>query len=102
MFEDAGHFFMYASGAAVSYAESPDTLADDLQTVKPMTGLSVPRVYERIFDNMRTQASESPLKKRVFDTSITYPAVRPSGYRGTDLQRKVRCALLVYASAKDG
>jgi len=66
----AGHFFMYASGAAVGYAESPDTLADDLQTVQPMTGLSVPRVYERIFDNMRTQASESPLKKRIFDWAM--------------------------------
>lgn len=66
----AGHFFMYASGAAVSYAESPDTLADDLKRVKPTTGASVPRVYERIFDTMRTQASESPVKKRIFDWAM--------------------------------
>jgi len=66
----AGHFLMYASGAAVSYAESPDTLAEDLRTVEPTTGASVPRVYERIFDTMRTQASESPIKKRIFDWSL--------------------------------
>ncbi|MDS0222871.1 long-chain fatty acid--CoA ligase [Haloarcula sp. S1AR25-5A] len=66
----AGHFLMYASGAAVSYAESPDTLADDLRTVEPTTGASVPRVYERIFDTMRTQASESSVKKRIFDWSL--------------------------------
>jgi long-chain acyl-CoA synthetase len=66
----AGHFLMYASGAAVSYAESPDTLAEDLRTVKPTTGASVPRVYERIFDTMRTEASGSPVKKRVFDWSL--------------------------------
>ncbi|MDT3435596.1 long-chain fatty acid--CoA ligase [Haloarcula sp. 1CSR25-25] len=66
----AGHFLMYASGAAVSYAESPDTLAEDLRTVEPTTGASVPRVYERIFDTMRTEASGSPVKKRVFDWSL--------------------------------
>jgi len=66
----AGHFLMYASGAAVGYAESPDTLAEDLQRVQPTTGASVPRVYERIFDTMRTQAGESPVKKRIFDWSL--------------------------------
>ena len=66
----AGHFLMYASGAAVGYAESPDTLAEDLRTVEPTTGASVPRVYERIFDTMRTQAGESPVKKRIFDWSM--------------------------------
>jgi len=66
----AGHFLMYASGAAVGYAESPDTLAADLQIVQPTTGASVPRVYERIFDTMRTQAGESPVKKRIFDWSL--------------------------------
>ncbi|WP_336339261.1 AMP-dependent synthetase/ligase [Haloarcula brevis] len=66
----AGHFLMYASGAAVSYAESPDTLAEDLRTVRPTTGASVPRVYERIFDTMRTEAGGSPVKKRIFDWSL--------------------------------
>ena len=40
----AGHFMMFAAGATVAYAESPDTLKEDFQTVEPTTSTSVPRV----------------------------------------------------------
>ncbi|WP_440007778.1 AMP-dependent synthetase/ligase [Halomicrococcus sp. SG-WS-1] len=63
----AGHFLMFASGATVAYAESPDTLRDDFQAVRPTTGTSVPRVYERIYDAIRSQAEETELKRRIFD-----------------------------------
>ncbi|WP_459191327.1 AMP-dependent synthetase/ligase [Halosimplex sp. J119] len=66
----AGHFLMFASGATVGYAESPDTLPEDLELLQPTTGASVPRVYERIFDNMREQASESDAKQRIFEWAI--------------------------------
>ncbi|WP_135302589.1 AMP-dependent synthetase/ligase [Haloarcula amylovorans] len=66
----AGHFFMYGSGATVGYVENPDTLADDIQKIRPNTGASVPRVYERIFGNMREQASESPVKQRIFEWAM--------------------------------
>lgn len=66
----AGHFFMYASGVTVCYAESPDTLADDLNQVRPHIGASVPRVYERIFRRMREQAGDSPVKERIFDWAL--------------------------------
>nr|WP_268869910.1 long-chain fatty acid--CoA ligase [Halosimplex carlsbadense] len=66
----AGHFLMFASGATVGYAESPDTLPEDLQLLSPTTGASVPRVYERIFDNMREQASDSAAKERIFEWAV--------------------------------
>jgi len=66
----AGHFLMFASGATVGYAESPDTLPEDLQLLSPTTGASVPRVYERIFDNMREQASGSAAKERIFEWAV--------------------------------
>ncbi|MEF8784688.1 MAG: long-chain fatty acid--CoA ligase [Haloarculaceae archaeon] len=65
-----GHFLMLASGAAIGYAEHPDTLSEDLQLLRPTTGASVPRVYERIFDTMREQAGESGAKRRIFDWSL--------------------------------
>ncbi|WP_255195634.1 AMP-dependent synthetase/ligase [Halorarius litoreus] len=65
-----GHFFMFASGGTVAYAESADTVADDIKTVKPTTATSVPRVYERIYDSMREQASESPTKERIFEWAL--------------------------------
>jgi long-chain acyl-CoA synthetase len=66
----AGHFLMFASGATVGYAESSDTVAEDIVALSPTTGASVPRVYERIFDRMREQASDSPAKERIFEWAV--------------------------------
>jgi len=61
----AGHFLMFGAGATVAYAESPDTVADDIRTVEPSGASSVPRVYERIFDDMRSEAPEA-----IFDRAV--------------------------------
>ena len=66
----SGHFLMFGIGASVGYVEDPDTLADDIKLIQPNTGASVPRVYERIFDRMREQASESPVKERIFGWAL--------------------------------
>ncbi len=63
----AGHFLLFASGAHVCYAESPDTLREDFALCEPTVGTSVPRVYEKIFDAVREQAAESPTKARIFE-----------------------------------
>lgn len=63
----AGHFLMFAAGATVAYAESPDTVQEDFQAVSPTTGTSVPRVYERMYDAIREQAESSPVKERLFE-----------------------------------
>ncbi|WP_276274868.1 long-chain fatty acid--CoA ligase [Haladaptatus sp. QDMS2] len=66
----AGHFVMFASGGTVAYAESADTVSEDIVRVRPTTATSVPRVYERIFDSMREQASESDVKERIFNWAV--------------------------------
>jgi len=63
----AGHFSMFAAGACVAYAESPDTLQEDFSKVQPTTATSVPRVYEKIYDAIREQATESSVKQRIFE-----------------------------------
>jgi len=62
----AGHFFMFGSGATVGYVASPDTLSEDIAKIQPNAGLSVPRVYERIFGTMRQEASGSAVTERIF------------------------------------
>jgi len=66
----AGHYLMFAAGATVAYAESPDTLREDFQLVRPTVGTSVPRVYEKLYDAIRSQASESGLKRRIFEWAV--------------------------------
>lgn len=66
----AGHFLMFASGATIGYAESPDTIPEDINKIQPDTGTSVPRIYERIFDRMRDTAGETTIKQRIFEWSV--------------------------------
>jgi long-chain acyl-CoA synthetase len=63
----AGHFLMFAAGATVAYAESADTLREDFELVRPTVGTSVPRVYEKLYETIRSRASESPVKARIFE-----------------------------------
>jgi len=42
----AGHFFPCYSAATVSYAESIDTVAENMQEIKPTLMVSVPRLYQ--------------------------------------------------------
>lgn len=65
-----GHFSMFASGATVVYAESPETVAEDIKNVSPDGMTSVPRVYERIYDSMHEQARGSRIKERIFDWAL--------------------------------
>lgn len=66
----AGHFQMFAAGATVAYAESTDTLQEDFPLVNPSTGTSVPRVYEKLYDSIREQASDSPVSERIFEWAV--------------------------------
>ncbi len=61
-----GHFVMFGSGVHVCYAESPDSLREDFGLIEPSIGASVPRVYERLYDAIRSQATESALGARIF------------------------------------
>jgi long-chain acyl-CoA synthetase len=100
----AGHFFMYASGVTVCYAENPETLADDLEAVQPHMGASVPRVYERIFRQMREQAGESPVKERIFDWALgvarEHARTDDPGI-GLELQHRL-ADRLVYSTVREG
>jgi len=100
----AGHFFMYNLGACVAFAESPDTLKEDFPKVEPTVANSVPRVFEKLYDGIREQASESPLAQRIFEwaTDVSrdvYEADRP----GAGLRVKYWLAdRLVFQQIKEG
>ncbi|MXR52796.1 AMP-binding protein [Halovenus sp. WSH3] len=69
-FERSNHFQNFASGVTIGYAESTDTIAEDIKTLEPEFAAAVPRVYERIYNGIREQASESPARKRVFEWAV--------------------------------
>ncbi len=63
----AGHYQMFATGTSIAYAESMDTVPENLVEVRPTLVLSVPRLYEKMYARvLDTAMSGSAVKKRIF------------------------------------
>lgn len=63
----AGHYLSCYPGATVSYAESVDTVAENMGEVKPTVMVSVPRLYEKIYSKVIDSVeSGSPVKRKIF------------------------------------
>lgn len=61
----AGHFLMFHVGAAIYYAESVNTVAENLLEVRPSVMASVPRIYEKIFARIYDAVSAGGFLKRL-------------------------------------
>lgn len=62
-----GYYLTVMSGSTVAYSRGIPQLAEDLQTIRPTMLISVPRIYERIWGNIRAKLDEgSPLRKKLF------------------------------------
>jgi len=58
--------FLY-KGASIAYAESVDTVAENLVEVRPTIMISVPRLFDKIYAKvMDNVLSQPPLKRRIF------------------------------------
>ncbi len=63
----AGHYLMFHVGCSIAYAESIDTVPQDLMLVRPTLVLSVPRLYEKMYARVLDSAlSGGAVKKRIF------------------------------------
>jgi len=62
-----GHYSMFHAGVIVNYAGSIDTVAADMQDLRPTMMASVPRLYEKIFSRVldSVRASSAP-RQRIF------------------------------------
>ncbi|MBP7585814.1 MAG: long-chain fatty acid--CoA ligase [Spirochaetes bacterium] len=63
----AGHFYGMYVGLTASYAESMDTIVQDIQEKRPTEILAVPRVCEKVYARITMQVREQPAwKQKVF------------------------------------
>ena len=63
----AGHFYGMYVGITASYAESLDTLIQDIQEKRPTVVLAVPRVLEKVYQQIISQVQDqTPFKQKVF------------------------------------
>ncbi len=66
---ECGHGTAMHAAVTIAYS-SPQTLIQDLQIFRPTVFMSVPRIYERVYMAMRDMASQSPVKKAIFNFAI--------------------------------
>ena len=67
VFERAGIYFYLLAGISVYYAESLETIGDNLREIQPHTFTTVPRLLEKIYDKILAKGYElSGVKKKLF------------------------------------
>ncbi len=67
----AGYYLPMMAGASVVYARSIPDLAEDLAIQKPTVLISVPRIYERIYNRIQDELATRPnLVRRLFHTAL--------------------------------
>ncbi len=60
-----------ANGSTVNFAESPETVFENLQEVNPDTFSGVPRIWEKIYSRvMIMRADAGPVGRRAFDWAL--------------------------------
>jgi long-chain acyl-CoA synthetase len=65
--EHWAHAYM---GFTMAYAESIEKIRSNLLEIEPTFLISVPRIFEKIYDTIGTQVDASPLKKKLFNWAI--------------------------------
>lgn len=67
----AGYYFMILCGVSIAYAESMQTVGEDLGLVRPTVAASVPRLYEKMHERiLETVEAGSALKRAFFNWAI--------------------------------
>lgn len=67
----AGLFFSMNFGKTVAFAESLNTIVDNMKEIRPTHAVAVPRVFEKIYERVTTQVNrQGGLKKKIFWRSV--------------------------------
>lgn len=72
MFErTAGYYMPMIAGSTINYARSIEQLAEDLVTIKPTVLVTVPRIFERVYNKIHTQlAAKPPVAQKLFNAAV--------------------------------
>jgi len=65
VFERTLYYLIISIGGTIAYAESFNTVRDNILEVRPHLVASVPRLYEKIFTAVTTKAQNAPTMKRM-------------------------------------
>jgi len=67
----AGHTAVLAAGATIRYAESVEAVSQNLKEVQPTIMISVPRMFEKVYNRVTKQVSEGgAVKQKLFEWAV--------------------------------
>ncbi|MDQ7041630.1 MAG: long-chain fatty acid--CoA ligase [Rhodothermus sp.] len=86
----AGYTAVLACGARISYAESIEALSQNLLEVRPTVMISVPRLFERVYNAIHKSVEKSsPLRRKIFHWAVSVgrqmAACRQAGHKPSPL-----------------
>ncbi|MGF1670946.1 MAG: AMP-dependent synthetase/ligase [Balneolaceae bacterium] len=98
----AGYYAMIAGGAEIFYAESVDTVAKNMTEVKPTIVVSVPRLFEKIYNLVAKSVEKGgPIKQAIFEWAISVGEKYADGQRGLVTFQKFIADKLVFEKLKE-
>jgi long-chain acyl-CoA synthetase len=92
----SGQFLALSLGSTTYYAESIEKVPENLREVKPTVMLSVPRLYEKMYDRVMEGISSGPaLRQRLFHAAIAdgrrrYEIEKEGGSIGRGLEMRLK------------
>jgi long-chain acyl-CoA synthetase len=87
--------YLYAyTGVSLYFAESMETIGDDIRDVKPMVFTAVPRLLEKVYDKIVAKGAElSGIKKALFFWAVSVgEKFEPYGANGPIYEMKLKIA----------
>lgn len=96
-----GYYAIIACGAEIYYAESVDTVSKNMPEVKPTVMISVPRLFEKIYNLIVKSVEDgSDTKKKIFNWAVEVGRKYSEGKRGFISFQKVIADKLVFDKLK--
>ena len=91
-----GYYCLIAKGATINYAESMDTIADNIKEISPTVVISVPRLFEKMLGKIKDKVASAPaIRQKLFAWAlnvggrITDPNSKETGSLWLQIQFKL-------------
>lgn len=98
----AGYYAMMAGGAEIYYAESVDTVAKNMTEAHPTIIISVPRLFEKMYNLVSKSVEEgSAVKQTIFEWAMNTGRKYADGKRGLVALQKKLADKLVFDKLKE-
>ena len=87
----AGHFVPLSVGVTIAYAESINTIPENLLEVKPTILTSVPRLFEKVYTMVWDEINAgSSVKKKVFNWALSIGEERYDEYQKAQMDQLIK------------